>query len=161
MGSNPRATLHQPEKSTIKLNISYFAYLTCVPPVPMGFENCIFSELTIFIRDSSKLILTHLTGGNFITLWSIYLTSITNCPSYTKGDIWGYPIMQYHKKNWQIPKYSIKIQILLYIYDQSRLLKVVSISCVWLSQAHTGVCTSNQPQPLQENARRPRILDYS
>ena len=125
MGSNPRATLHQPEKSTIKLNISYFAYLTCVPPVPMGFENCIFSELTIFIRDSSKLILTHLTGGNFITLWSIYLTSITNCPSYTKGDIWGYPIMQYHKKNWQIPKYSIKIQILLYIYDQSRLLQVV------------------------------------
>ena len=161
MGSNPRATLHQPEKSTIKLNISYFVYLTCVPPVPMGFENCIFSELTIFIRDSSKLILTHLTGGNFITLWSIYLTSITNCPSYTKGDIGGYPIMQYHKKNWQIAKYSIKIQILLYIYDQSRLLKVVSISCVWLSQAHTGVCTSNQPQPLQENERRPRILDYA
>ena len=67
---NPRATLQQSEKSTIKLNISYFAYLTCVAPVPMGFENCIFSELTIFIRDSSKLILTHLTGGNFITLWS-------------------------------------------------------------------------------------------
>ena len=59
--------------------------------------------------------------------------------------------MQYHKKNWQIPKYSVKIQKLLYIYDQSRLLKVVSISCVWLSQAHTGVCTSNQPQPLQGN----------
>ena len=101
MGSNPRATLHQSEKSTIKLNISYFVYLTCVPPVPMGFENCIFSELTIFIRDSSKLILTHLTGGNFITLWSINLTSITNCPSYTEGEIGGYPIMQYHKKKYR------------------------------------------------------------
>ena len=65
--------------------------------------------------------------------------------------------MQYHKKNWQIPKYSVKIQILLYMYDQSCLLKVVSILCVWLSQAHTGVCTSNQPQLLQENVRRPPI----
>ena len=156
MGSNPRATLHQSEKSTIKLNISYFAYLTCVPSVPTGFENCIFSELTIFIRDSSKLILTHLTGGNFITLWSILDINHKLSKLY-RGDIGGYPIMQYHEKNWQIPKYSVKIQILLYIYDQSRLLKVVSISCVWLSQAHTGVCTSNQPQPLQENVRRPPI----
>ena len=28
VGSNPRATLHQSGKSTIKLNISYFVYLT-------------------------------------------------------------------------------------------------------------------------------------
>ena len=88
MGSNPRATLHQSEKSTIKLNISYFAYLTCVPPVPTGFENCIFSELTIFIRYSSKLILTHLTGGNFITLWSILEIDHKLSKLYRGGN-WG------------------------------------------------------------------------
>ena len=90
MGSNPRATLHQSEKSTIKLNISHFAYLTCVPPVQMGFENCIFSELTIFIRDSSKLILTHLTGGNFITLWSI-LDIDHKLSKLYRGGHWGVP----------------------------------------------------------------------
>ena len=90
VGSNPRATLHQSKKSTIKLNISYFVYLTCVPPVPTGFENCIFGELTIFIRDSSKLILTHLTGGNFITLWSILDINHKLSKLY-RGGHWGVP----------------------------------------------------------------------
>ena len=68
--------------------------------------------------------------------------------------------MQYHKKNWQIPKHSVKIQILLYIYDQSRLLKVVSISCVWLSQAHTGVCTSISTSAIARKCEKTSNLDY-
>ena len=27
---------------------------------------------------------------------------------HARGDIKGYPILQYRKKNWQIPKYRVK-----------------------------------------------------
>ena len=39
-------------------------------------------------------------------------------------------------------------------YDWLHLLKVVYLSHVFVYLKH--VCTSNQPQPLQENRRRPR-----
>ena len=45
------------------------------------------------------------------------------------GDIGGYPILQYCKNNWQIPKYWYHIN------DRSGLLEVVSISRVCLPQA--------------------------
>ena len=59
---------------------------------------------------------------------------------------------QYRKKNWQIAKYRYRI------YHQSRLLNVVSISCVFYLK---HVYTRNQPQPSRENERRSRIERYN
>ena len=72
------------------------------------------------------------------------------CPNWMKimkdheslyeGDIGGYPIPQYRKKNWQIPKYRVENRrntdtAFRSLYNRSRLIKVASISRVYLSQA--------------------------
>ena len=76
-----------------------------------------------------------------------------------EGDIGGYPIPQYRKKNSQIPKYRVENRRNLEycIYDWSRLLNVVSISCVFYLK---HVYTRNQPQPSRENGKS-RIDRYN
>ena len=66
--------------------------------------------------------------------------------------------MQHCKKNLQIPKYSVKIHILLYInFMISHAYLKLYPSRVFDYLKHIQVYTSNQPQPLQENVRRARI----
>ena len=53
--------------------------------------------------------------------------------STAEGDIGGYPIPQYRKKKWQIPKYRIENRVntdtgyFNHIYNRSRILMVASI----------------------------------
>ena len=58
--------------------------------------------------------------------------------NYIEGDIGGYPIPQYCKNNWQVPKYHVLNQRntnTAFMIDHV-CLKVVSIKCVYLSQVY-------------------------
>ena len=73
------------------------------------------------------------------------------------GGHWrGYPIPQYRKKNWQIPKYRVKNRRntdTAFIFGHAYLKVYPSRVFVYLKHLRT----SNQPKPLQGNVRRPRI----
>ena len=73
------------------------------------------------------------------------------------GGHWrGYPIPQYRKKHWQIPKYRVKNRRntdTAFIFGHVYLKLYTSRVFVYLKH----LCTSNQPQPLRGNVRRPRI----
>ena len=72
------------------------------------------------------------------------------------GGHWGYPITQERKKNWQIPKYCVKNRRnndTAFIFGHAYLKVYPSRVIVYLKH----LCTSNQPQPLRGNVRRPRI----
>ena len=72
----------------------------------------------------------------------------------------GYPIPQYRKKNWQIPKYRVKNRRntdTAFIFGHAYL--KLYPSRVFVYSKH--LCTSNQPQPLRGNVRRPRIDRYN
>jgi len=64
------------------------------------------------------------TIGRHFLLWTIFLH---------EGDIGGYPIRQYHKKKWQIPKYCVENRpntdtaYFNHIYNWFRILMVASI----------------------------------
>ena len=83
---------------------------------------------------------------------------------YKEGDIMrgtNTAILQYRKKNWQIPKYRVENRrnTDTPFYDRSRLLNVLSVSRVFYLK---HVCTRNQPQPSLENvtiSRKARLLD--
>ena len=73
-----------------------------------------------------------------------------------EGEIEGYPKSQYSKKNWQIPKYRV--------YNRPNTETAFMVSYAYLKLYPSRVfvylkhlCTSNQPQPLRGNVRRPRI----
>ena len=73
---------------------------------------------------------------------------------------WGYPIPQYHKKNWEIPKYRVKNRRntdTAFIFSHAYLKLYPSRVFVYLKD----LWTSNQPQPLRGNVRRPRIGRYN
>ena len=73
---------------------------------------------------------------------------------------WGYPIPQYRKKNWEIPKYRVKNRRntdTAFIFGHVYLKLYPSRVFVYLKH----LCTSNQPQPLRGNVRRPRIDRYN
>ena len=76
--------------------------------------------------------------------------------SYIERDIGGYPVPQYFKKNWQMPKYRVDNQ------QNTDTTCMIGTACLKLYPSRVfvylkHVCTSNQPQPLRENMRRPRI----
>ena len=60
---------------------------------------------------------------------------------FSEGGIGGYPIPQYRKKNWQLPKYRVKI-------DE-------------IPIPHLACMHQNQPQTLRENVRRPSSVERS
>ena len=74
------------------------------------------------------------------------------------GEHWGggggYPITQYHKKNWQILKFipcqNQRKTDMAFMIGHAYLIKLYS-SCMCVYLKH--VCTCNQPQPLWENVR--------
>ena len=71
-----------------------------------------------------------------------------------------YPIPQYRKKNWHIPKYRVKNRRntdTAFIFGHAYL--KLYPSRVFVYSKH--LCTSNQPQPLRGNVRRPRIDRYN
>ena len=72
----------------------------------------------------------------------------------------GVPIPQYRKKNWQIPKYRVKNRRntdTAFIFGHAYLKLYPSRVFVYLKDLRT----SNQPQPLRGNVRRPRIDRYN
>ena len=76
------------------------------------------------------------------------------------GGHWGYPIPQYRKKNWEIPKYRVKNRRntdTAFIFGHAYLKLYPSRVFVYLKD----LWTSNQPQPLRGNVRRPRIDRYN
>ena len=80
--------------------------------------------------------------------------------SNIERDIGGYPVPQYFKKNWQMPKYRVDNQ------QNTDTSYMIGTTCLKLYPSRVffylkHLCTSNQPQPLQENVRRPRIDWYN
>ena len=72
-----------------------------------------------------------------------------------QGDIGGYPIPQYRKKNWQIMKYRVENrQNTDTIFMIGNAYLKFYPSRVFVCLKH--LCTSNQPQPLRGNVRLPR-----
>ena len=72
-----------------------------------------------------------------------------------KGDIGGYPIPQYRKKNWQIPKNRVENRRntdTIFMIGNAYSKFYPSHMFVYLKH----LCTSNQPQPLRGNVRLPR-----
>ena len=81
---------------------------------------------------------------------------------YMEGgiELGGYPIPQYSKKIWQIPKKGVKYQrntdtAIIFGYTYLKLYP----SGVFVYLTH--LCISNQPQPLQGNVRRTQIDRYN
>ena len=75
-----------------------------------------------------------------------------------EGDIGGYPILQYRKKNWQIPKYRVENwwnTDTVFVMGHAYLKLYPSRMLFYLK----NVNTKNQPQPLRENARRSQMID--
>ena len=73
------------------------------------------------------LIAVALTGVNYISATKTILKY------QYEGDIGGYPIPQYRKKKWQIPKYRVENRLntdtayFNHIYNRLRILMVASI----------------------------------
>ena len=67
--------------------------------------------------------------------------------SNIEGDIGGYPILQYLRKNWQMPKYCVENQ------QNTDTTVMIGTACLKFYPSRVFVylkhlCTSNQPQPL-------------
>ena len=72
----------------------------------------------------------------FFPPYEYYVTFLLACCTYSQfieGDIGGYPIPQYRKKKWQIPKYRFENRLntdtayFNHIYNRFRILIVASI----------------------------------
>ena len=114
-----------------------------------------------------------INDDEFSLSWSPYIpTDVTGQRDLKKGDGIGEQRhtrgggggalrgTQYHKKNWQIPKYRVKNRRntdTAFIFGHAYL-KVYPFR-VFVYLKH--LCTSNQPQPLRGNVRRPRIDRYN
>ena len=70
--------------------------------------------------------------------------------NYIEGDIGGYPIPQYCKNNWQVPKYHVLNQ-----QNTNTAFMIDHVCLIYLKH----ICTRNQPQPLLEN--EPQIDRYN
>ena len=75
-----------------------------------------------------------------------------------EGDIGGYPIPQYRQKNWQIPSYrdnnrrdTDTVFMTGYAYPSGVFIFFLFFLIFYLEHE----CTRNQPQPWQENVKRP------
>ena len=120
----------------VKNEEQYLAKSSCRKTEGAGQEsiNCLSQRLYPFMRSSAMRFLKKGFGAIKTNLQTNHFKrAIREIRALLEGDIGGYPIPQYRKKKWQIPKYRVENRLntdtvyFNHIYNRLRILMVASI----------------------------------